>query len=50
MDDGVNFGSGSNEINDIAVGSTCLTTRCSGAAALDFLSFVGRRRPTERER
>ena len=36
------------EWNDIII--THLTTRCSGAAAVDLLSFVGRRRPTERER
>ena len=27
-----------------------LTTRCSGAAAVNLSSFIGRRRPTERER
>jgi len=47
---GVNLGAGSFEIDDMAIGSTCLTTRCSGAAAVDFLSFIGRRRPTERDR
>ena len=49
-DDGVNLGSGSIEIIEVAVGSTCLTARCSGAAAVDLSSFIGRRRPTERER
>ena len=49
-DDGVNLGSGSIEIIEMAVGSTCLTARCSGAAAVDLSSFIGRRRPTERER
>jgi len=39
---GVNFGSGSFEIGDMAVGSTCLTTRCSGAAAVDLSSFIGK--------
>jgi len=50
MDDGVNIGPGFWQVNEMAVASTCLTARCSGAAAVELLSFIGRRRPTERER
>jgi len=33
MDDGVNFGSGFWQVNEITIGSTCLTARCTRAAA-----------------